>query len=48
MRNLERLGIQTSSLFYQNFIGICEFEANFLNIWCLHGLVFDLETIGVS
>ena len=48
MRKLERLGIQTSSSFYQNFTDICEFKANILHFWCLHGLVFDLETIGVS
>ena len=43
-RILERHGIQTSSL----FVCIPEFEANFLFLWHLYGLIFKLETIRVS
>ena len=40
---LERLEVQTSL-----FVKIPEFKANLLFFWCLYGLVFYLETIGVS
>ena len=43
---LERVGIETSSLFLK--FDRSEFKANFLISWRLYGLVFYLETVGVS